>query len=784
MQRGYISAVLFLSLLIVLYAVSAEDWPLFKKDISNSGISSDQIPDDPIILWSADIQRMETTPTVSSSMVYALAGNGSVSAFDKETGDLKWRSHLDGWVYQMSPLASSGDKIFAATDSGQLAAIDSLNGRVLWKQNLTDNRFESPLNYIDGRLYLGEGGAYGQGKKRFFCLFENGTECWNITRETKGYQWCGAAVAGNYLVFGRNEGIILSVNRSSGEVADELNLNDSTRLSFSRDTPGRVRASATFHDGYIYTTSELSAQEGSAWKIGLNPDTGRFEDRGWSSPAGFSTSTPSVYNGRVYLGVGEHGHPGALVCLNGSSGEMIWSYPVEAGVKSSPSISIASELPRILFTTAQVNGSIYCLEDSGAAPKLLWMLNPPDSGYLLAGLAISDGRLYFGTEGDQHYGKLYCLGEARREEGWPQFHFNPQHVGWSSSSAPRSNQTAWISDDIGAQAGSSVSVAEGKAFVNCITNITCLDQKSGEVLWITPFNDSGDFAFGFTPVYSQGRVFFTSDKTYCLNASDGSEVWSFAQPTLKYAIDGSPTIVDGRVVVSDWDGHHYYCLDEETGEELWNFAVVGNAQSTPAIDQGKVVFGGWDWGMGGNIYCLDLEDGHEIWNLTAENSPCGSATINNSTVYMVTYNFEEDGDLLALSLEDGSVLWKVKTSPTDSTPAIFGDRIYLCSGCEGFHRLITSCFNATNGELIWETSVGENIGDWRCSPVYADGLLFAGRPEFIDYAGTFALNATTGDVVWSYPEGGSSPSLADGMLFTIGGGRVYAFSDDPSLEKL
>jgi outer membrane protein assembly factor BamB len=327
-------------------------------------------------------------------------------------------------------------------------------------------------------------------------------------------------------------------------------------------------------------------------------------------------------------------------------------------------------------------------------------------------------------------------------------------------------------------------VAEGKAFVNCITNITCLDQKSGEVLWITPFNDSGDFAFGFTPVYSQGRVFFTSDKTYCLNASDGSEVWSFAQPTLKYAIDGSPTIVDGRVVVSDWDGHHYYCLDEETGEELWNFAVVGNAQSTPAIDQGKVVFGGWDWGMGGNIYCLDLEDGHEIWNLTAENSPCGSATINNSTVYMATYNFEEDGDLLALSLEDGSVLWKVKTSPTDSTPAIFGDRIYLCSGCEGFHRLITSCFNATNGELIWETPVGENIGDWRCSPVYADGLLFAGRPEFIDYAGTFALNATTGDVVWSYPEGGSSPSLADGMLFTIGGGRVYAFSDDPSLEKL
>jgi len=147
------------------------------------------------------------------------------------------------------------------------------------------------------------------------------------------------------------------------------------------------------------------------------------------------------------------------------------------------------------------------------------------------------------------------------------------------------------------------------------------------VLWRFPFNASGDYAFGFTPVYSRGRVFFTSDRSYCLNASDGSMVWSFSQPTGKFAIDGSPAIADGRVIVSDWDGHHYYCLDEETGRERWNFTVEGNAQSTPAISQGRVVLAGWDWGLGGRIYCLHLENGSEIWNLATGNSPCGSAAI-------------------------------------------------------------------------------------------------------------------------------------------------------------
>ena len=778
-QIYLITSILIFTIFTLVCGVGISEWPQHQQDRFHSGLTSEMIPEYPVILWSADIQRVDVTPVICGGAVYVIAGNGTLYAFDADTGEAIWTSHIDGWVFQTSTPACGGGKIFAATDAGDLAAVDQQTGIKLWNCSLTDKRFEAPLTYGDLRLYVGEGSAYGTSEKKFFCIFDNGTECWNRTSETKGYQWCGSCILGNYVVVGQNDGTLLSLDQLTGEVADALRLNDSTRLTFSQQNPGRIRATVACKDGWVYTTSEISANEGYAWKIAFDKETGRFKDQGWSVPVGFSTSTPAIFADRVYLGVGEHGHPGALVCINDTSGEMIWTYPVEAGVKASPVISTAYDKPRIIFTTAQINGSVYCIEDLGNRGKLVWKFNPPDDGYILGGVAVHKGRLYFGTEGDQHHGKLYCLGD----DEWSQFHYDSQHTGRSESRAPRDNHTAWISGDIGAQPGSSVSVAMGRVFINCVDRLVCLDQRSGRVLWEYPFKSAGDYAFGFTPVYHDGRVFFTSDRTYCINASDGEEIWSYTPPTGRFAIDGSPAIADDRVVVSDWDGHHYYCLEEDTGKELWNFTVSGNAQSTPAIDLNRVVFGSWEWGLGGKIYCADLNNGTEIWNLSTENSPCGSAMIHNGVVYMATYNFEGDGDLLAISLYNGSIIWMTKISPTDSTPAFANGKIYVCGGCEGFSELHTYCFDAYSGELIWRTSSEEEIGDWRCSPAYADGLVFVGRPDFTDYNGLFALNATTGEIVWSYPAGGSSPAVAGGMVFTIGKGRVYAFTEPQKEES-
>ncbi len=419
----------FAALLLFVVSCSAADWPQFQRDATKSGLTGDDVPADPAIVWSADLQSINVQPIICSATVYVLGGNGTLWALDEATGEAVWKSQMDGWSFQTSPPACDGERIYAASDSGDLAAFYARTGQMIWTHHLTDKRFEGPVTYADGRIYLGESIAYGKGLKRYFSFDPDGNECWNVTRETSGYLWDGACVASGFMFWGDNDGMLVSVNRTDGTIVDVLDLKDKSRIGFAKEDAGRIRSSASFRDGYIYTSSEFSQEIGYAWKIGFNETTGRFEDDGWGTAVGFSTSTPVVYNGRVYLGVGEHGQPGALACLDDSSGDMIWSYPVEAGVKSSPSISTAGRMPRILFTTAQVNGSVYCLEDSGDAAKLLWKLNPPDHGYLLGGVSISEGRVYFGTEGDKHSGKLYCLGDA---VGWPQFHLDPASL-WTST---------------------------------------------------------------------------------------------------------------------------------------------------------------------------------------------------------------------------------------------------------------------------------------------------------------------------------------------------------------
>ena len=48
----------------------------------------------------------------------------------------------------------------------------------------------------------------------------------------------------------------------------------------------------------------------------------------------------------------------------------------------------------------------------------------------------------------------------------------------------------------------------------------------------------------------------------------------------------------------------------------------------------------------------------------------------------------------------------------------------------------------------------------------------------------FAMIAATGAVVWSHPDGGSSPAVAGGMVFTLGKGTVYAFGGAADEEMI
>jgi|GEM_PF-275169 len=393
------------------------EWPEFQKDSSNSGYTLSSAPTkDPELIWQSLTSSnqepcgsggVNVPPLISGNKVFVTAGNASVWAFNKDTGSLIWSKELGGSLVQTATPALGDGKLFVPTLEGDLYALDPETGDKLWKTHVTDSNFECPITYYDHKLYIGDGLEGGSGDKYYYCYDDSGNLVWkHKNTNTSGFIWSGAAVVGNYLVYPVFEGKLVCLDKDTGIFVDEVDFSNSSDVSFALTDPGMFRSSVTYADGALYTSSERGQETGYCFKVGFNPDTGQFLNTGWATSIGFSTSTPVVYNGRVYVGHGEHGESGSMFCLNDSDGSVIWETPVSGGVKSSPVVSIKNGKPYIYFTEAIVDGSIYCLNPDGT---LAWHYNPPaDDAYTLQGASLSDDKVYYGTDN----GYLYCIGQG------------------------------------------------------------------------------------------------------------------------------------------------------------------------------------------------------------------------------------------------------------------------------------------------------------------------------------------------------------------------------------
>ncbi|WP_167879463.1 PQQ-binding-like beta-propeller repeat protein [Methanococcoides sp. NM1] len=390
--------------------LTGDDWAQFQNGWLKPGMTGSYAPidDSAGLKWSADHsgEHIDCPPVVVGDVVYTYTSNGTLYAHNKNDATFLWKKGLEPAIIQSSTPAYGDGNIFVASMGGNLSAYNADSGVEQWSIEVSDEGFESPITYFDHRIYIGDGLGLDVGTKYYHCYDDLGNHLWSYpNNDSAGFIWNGASVVGDYVVYSTHEGKLVCLDRKEGTLVDEVNLDSdvSTRISFANETPGLFRSSVVYEDGYVYATSEQGQDMGFLWKIGFNSGTGQFLNDGWSLMQGFSTSTPVVYNGRVYVGQGEHGYTGKLNCVDDSTGQLIWSYDAPDGVKSSPVVSTYYDKPFIYFTSAMEDGSLYCLDENGT---LIWEYNPPgDTSYVLQGAAVSQGKVYYGTNA----GYLYCI---------------------------------------------------------------------------------------------------------------------------------------------------------------------------------------------------------------------------------------------------------------------------------------------------------------------------------------------------------------------------------------
>ena len=906
-------------LLIAVPALAmASSWEQFQKDEVNTGKTTDLAPLNATKAWKMSTHTddwgmagVDVAPIMAEGKVFVIDARGCAWALDAKNGEKIWNESLncEGWQFQLATPAYGEGKVFFATNDGHVYALDPQNGTTLWTNNIaaTYDQLNTPVTYADGKVYVGsyksDDGTNATGI--YYCLdASTGDVLWSRPSDTgKGYYWAGACVIGDYLIYGDRASVLTSVYKDNGAEVDEINITDGGSISFNKSDAGGIRSSVACSEGFVYFTSEGEY----VWKIGFNESMGGFTEEGWVHEIGYSSSTPVVYGGKVYVGTGSFAMGGKLYCLNALDREERWFFEPNGGVKASPAISIQGENSYIYFTTNCANSRAYCVDGNG---NEMWNFTTEEAGtsggYILQGVAISDGYVYFSNDGgyvyglkeagpvifwegevaltenttfnvtgynsgenyeinqttalgaldaasakggfnytvSDEYGFLFIdsiagldynpvtwdswfywvngadpgVGAAQYElnEGdtvsffygqwgvtpdnasmvirigvhvkklttdWEQFHYDVANTGNSPANAPDTNQTKWITDDIGAVASSQAMIVGDKVFVYGNDHVVALNKSSGVILWNTSIpGDTQGWGSWASPAYDEDMLFVSAGYNLTkLNATTGAKLQEIAFSDGGYSCNGGPTVADGMVFAGSGTGARYYAFDEsDLNTVVWNYTVAGGANSVPAVADNKVVFGESVWSGNANLYCVDMSTGDLIWSTPVTGSIWGSAAIDgaNNRVYVATcVDYGSDtGKLFAFALDTGAIHWSADITYTNSALAISGDYIYVSGSVNA--PGITYCFNST-GTLQWDVP----CGSWTMSPAVADGKLFIGKVGIWGASGICVYNSTKGTLVWSYDNAGSSPSVSEGIVVSIGSdGKVYAFEEKEMLQ--
>ena len=237
------------------------------------------------------------------------------------------------------------------------------------------------------------------------------------------------------------------------------------------------------------------------------------------------------------------------------------------------------------------------------------------------------------------------------------------------------------------------------------------------------------------------------------------------------ASETSPLIVRNRVFVGDAEGN-VYCLNAADGSTIWTFRAGGAVKGALAYNRGRLFFGAYD----GLLYSLRVGDGKLLWRAQSNRTLFGGHGNFYSTpavAYSRVYLGSTDGHVYSFGERSGKLRWSYGTGGyVYGSPAVWQRRVFVGSYDHTFYA-----FDAASGAVLWKFHANGPISG---SATVVDGIVYFATTN----RRTYGLDARTGKEVWTYPDGSFTPVVTDGrLLYVVGWGKVYAFSPRRTLNS-
>lgn len=694
--RKLTALLLCIAVTLMSVCVSAAAFGVWRGDASNNGIVNFETPrslSEASLKWTADVTDgwRVSSSVIDGNYIYV------ATDVDFQSTDivLKKISLSDGEIINSLTLGGSLDYtahlicvngvVYVPLSGGAIEAVDISNMSSLWKsKNISEGSQNiSPLCYDNGFIYSG---VYSYGDSgAFYCIDTNSDEHtakWTFTDSDNpnGHYWSGAVISGDAVIFGSECGKLYSVNKADGTLIDTYTASSKIRSSVMLSYG---KAYFTSNDGNLYVVPVNSdGTFGDATKIALSADS--------------STSTPVMYNGRIYVGASS-GTSGMVCVIDAYTYELIYSILVEAPVQCSPllSYSYADDTQKVYIYVTYNNtpGGIKVIEDfyGNTEPIVsdLFVPTGDSANYCLDSIvADENGNLYYHNDS----GNLFAISVKEFSNAPVSLSVVPANATVEIKDADENPVTPVSSGNYDLPAGDytysaaldgyesksgtfTVTEAQAEANENIVIRISLVRSASGSdnrkkvyfsligdtvhgtpdahtssVKWIPKtkvYIDDGDTVFTVFDKVLTDKGFSYTEKTYnYISKITASEKFDSITLGEKDNGDGSGwlyTVNDDYPLhgmreeeISDGDAILVYYTDDYTLEPP-SFPY-GSSTSTPA---GTVVGGG---GVSQSAKKDDTEQPEEKTDVPAENTPDDEKKDDVSKVEEETIKFNDVPD--------------------------------------------------------------------------------------------------------------------------------------------
>lgn len=302
-------------------SITAE-WGNFRKGDDELGLTDAKTPynpEDVELLWAAKYgagyANAPSSPAIVDGDLVIVTGT-TIRRIDKNTGVTKAQGTLTCEPgFSTVPVTYGDGMIFAPLNDGKIQAFNAKTLESLWVYtDKLGGQPITPITYKDGYIY--EGFWNGETRNANFACISVTDEVPTRTTEMKyaswtykrmgGFYWAGAYVTDKFAIVGTDDGAsgcntesasLLVFNRETGEVVDSWDgIRGDIRSNVSHD-PESDRVFFTSKGGVLCNAK-------------INWETGEITDKrsvviadAKGNEYAMSTCTPSVYNGRIYIGI-------------------------------------------------------------------------------------------------------------------------------------------------------------------------------------------------------------------------------------------------------------------------------------------------------------------------------------------------------------------------------------------------------------------------------------------------------------------------------------------------